>query len=148
MVQVKSHVASLSIGEVSARAGVPASTIRYYERIGLLSPPERQRGRRRYSAEVIESLALVRLGRSLGFSLSQLQELASSERRKEAPGQWPAIFRERLEDIRATMIRLRGAERVLVGALGCGCEDMTTCDRLAITLKAGHPKRSRPRGAS
>jgi DNA-binding transcriptional MerR regulator len=106
-----------------------ARGIRYYERIGLLSPPERKHGQRRYSADVIESLALVRLGRSLGFSLLQLQELTPSEWRKEAPGHWPAVFRERLGEIRATMAQPRSAERVLIGALSCACADITTCVR-------------------
>ncbi len=121
---------SLSIGEVSARSGVAPSTIRYYERIGLLSQAERHRGRRRYSADILKSLALIRLGQSLGFSLSQLNELASSEWRKNAPGEWPAIFRERLEEIRATVARLRAAEDLLVAALNCGCEDLTCCVHL------------------
>jgi hypothetical protein len=61
----------LSIGEVPARPGVPASTIRYFDRIGLLSPPERQRGRRRYSADVLHSLALLRLGRAARHRVSE-----------------------------------------------------------------------------
>ena len=38
----------LTIGEVARRAGVATSSIRYYERIGLLPKPERPRGQRRY----------------------------------------------------------------------------------------------------
>ena len=46
----------LTIGEVAQRAGVTASTIRYYESIGLLPHPQREHGQRRYDGEVIGRL--------------------------------------------------------------------------------------------
>jgi hypothetical protein len=38
---------------VERRTGKAASTIRYYEEIGLISPPERISGRRRYPTEIV-----------------------------------------------------------------------------------------------
>ena len=54
-------MASLSIGEVSRRAGVAASAIRYYEEIGVLPVPQRRSGRRHYDASVIDRLSLIDL---------------------------------------------------------------------------------------
>lgn len=42
----------LAIGEVSARAGMSASRIRYYEARELIVEPERVSGRRRYAPDV------------------------------------------------------------------------------------------------
>ena len=40
----------MTIGELAAESGMPASTIRYWERIGVLPKPARVSGQRRYSA--------------------------------------------------------------------------------------------------
>jgi DNA-binding transcriptional MerR regulator len=42
------------IGDVVARSGFPASTIRYYEQIELLPPAERVNGRRRYDESILK----------------------------------------------------------------------------------------------
>jgi DNA-binding transcriptional MerR regulator len=51
---------------------VPASTLRYYEDIGLIAPIGRRGLRRQYDARVLERLALIALGRAAGFSLDEI----------------------------------------------------------------------------
>src|SRR2546430_15279632 len=51
----------LSIGEVAREAGVPASTLRYYEKAGLLPAPPRRSGQRCYSEAVFGRINLIRL---------------------------------------------------------------------------------------
>ncbi len=66
------------IGDVAAQTGVPTPTIRYYERLGLLSPAARSRaGYRRYSETAIEELRFVRKAQALGFSLEEVGESSS-----------------------------------------------------------------------
>jgi len=57
---------------VSQAAGIPASTLRYYEDKGLIAPVGRHGLRRVYASDVLERLALVALGRAAGFSLDQI----------------------------------------------------------------------------
>ncbi|HFK2949159.1 TPA: MerR family transcriptional regulator [Stenotrophomonas maltophilia] len=59
----------LDIGEVVKRSGVPASTLRYYEQLGLLQSLGRRGLRRQYDEQVLERLALIGLGQSAGLSL-------------------------------------------------------------------------------
>lgn len=47
----------LTIGEVSRQAGVAATTLRYYEQIGLIAAPARQGGQRRYDESVLARLS-------------------------------------------------------------------------------------------
>ena len=54
--------ALLMIGEVVRRTGKAASTIRYYEEIGLITPPERISGRRHYPAGIVRELAVAMRG--------------------------------------------------------------------------------------
>ena len=65
-----------SIGELSGRTGVKVPTIRYYEQIGLLSPPERSMGgQRRYGTGAVERLNFIRHSRELGFEVEDIREL-------------------------------------------------------------------------
>ena len=64
----------MKIGELAERSGVPASTIRYYEKEGLL--PKAQRGAngyRDYQDGALERLDLIQLGQNLGFSLDAIR---------------------------------------------------------------------------
>ena len=65
----------LDIGEVAQRAGIPASTLRFYEGKGLVAPVGRRGLRRQYDDEVLERLALITLGRSAGFSLDEIARM-------------------------------------------------------------------------
>jgi Hg(II)-responsive transcriptional regulator len=65
-----------TIGRVAAEVGVNIQTIRYYERRGLLAPPERTRsGYRQYSGDAVSRLRFIRHAQELGFSLSEVKEL-------------------------------------------------------------------------
>lgn len=65
----------MDIGEVRKVTGLPASTIRYYEEMGLIKSYGRNGLRRLFSANVVDQLALISLGRNAGFSLKEIQDL-------------------------------------------------------------------------
>ena len=69
----------LDIGEVAERAGVPASTLRYYEEKGLIASTGRRGLRRLFDAGVVERLALIALGRAAGFSLDEIARVFASD---------------------------------------------------------------------
>lgn len=69
---------ALDIAEVAELSGVPASTLRYYEEKGLVRSVGRRGLRRVFGDEVLERLALVALGRSVGFSLDEIGRVLSS----------------------------------------------------------------------
>ncbi len=101
----------LRIGELSARTGVPAKTIRYYEEIGLLPPPQRaDNGYRIYGEEDVERLRFVRSARALDFALDDIAEILAFRDRDEPPcGYVMELMRTRIAEIEA---RIRDLERL------------------------------------
>ena len=62
----------LDIAEVVERVGVPASTLRFYEEKGLITPVGRRGLRRQYDPGVLQRLALIALARAAGFTLDEI----------------------------------------------------------------------------
>ena len=69
----------MDIAEVAKRAGVPASTLRFYEEKGLISSVGRQGLRRVFNTSVLERLALISLGRAAGFSLDEIARMLGTK---------------------------------------------------------------------
>jgi DNA-binding transcriptional MerR regulator len=69
----------MDISEVAKATGLPASTLRFYEEKGLIRSTGRLGLRRLFSANVIERLALIALGRNAGFSLDEIGEMFTPE---------------------------------------------------------------------
>lgn len=66
--------ASIRIGELATRLGLPVQTIRYYEREGLLPTPSRTAGNYRlYDQGTVERLTFVRNCRALDMSLEEVR---------------------------------------------------------------------------
>src|SRR5688500_10403511 len=69
----------LRIGELAERADTSTDTIRYYERMGLLKPPERTAsGYRLYGDEDVGRLQFIRRAKRLGFSLRDIRGLVET----------------------------------------------------------------------
>jgi DNA-binding transcriptional MerR regulator len=69
----------MDIAEVAKASGLPASTLRFYEEKGLIKSYGRNGLRRLFSANVVERLALISLGRNAGFSLEEIYEMFTPE---------------------------------------------------------------------
>jgi MerR family redox-sensitive transcriptional activator SoxR len=139
----------LSIGEVARRTGVAASTLRYYERCGLLPAVPRLHGRRLYDAAIFRRLALVRVGRSMGFTVGELQRLVDrgSTRGIDRRAARDLVARKGRE-IDARMAALQRARSMLEEFQACACEDLDHCAVLASYVGAPASDRKRSRRGS
>jgi len=74
-------VKALRISELAERGGVPATTVRYYEQLGLLSPaPRTADNHRRYDGDALTELRFVTQAKQLGLSLTEIRELVAIRR--------------------------------------------------------------------
>ena len=61
----------MNIGEVAARSGLPAKTIRYYEEVGLVRSEREPNGYRHFSESDLHKICFLGRARSLGFSIEE-----------------------------------------------------------------------------
>lgn len=115
----------LTIGEVARRAGVAATTLRYYERIGLVPAPTRLGGQRRYDDTVLARLEVIGLCKSAGFALEEIQVLFADD----APGRPAsrALAEAKLAEIDAQMASLARARAVIEWGMRCTCPSIDAC---------------------
>jgi Cu(I)-responsive transcriptional regulator len=66
---------AMNIGDVAARSGLPAKTIRYYEEVGLIRPRRGANGYRDFGEAEVHKLAFLGRARSLGFSIEECRAL-------------------------------------------------------------------------
>jgi len=65
----------MNISEAARHAGLPAKTIRYYEDIGLVTPPRDPNGYRAFRPRDLHALTFVARARSLGFTIGECRAL-------------------------------------------------------------------------
>lgn len=70
----------MKIGQLAMESGVAATTIRYYEKQGLLPEPvRRSSGYRIYKEEALSQLQLIKAAQALGFSLDEVSKLLGAK---------------------------------------------------------------------
>jgi DNA-binding transcriptional MerR regulator len=137
--------ALMTIGQLSAETGVPTSTIRFWERKGLLAPAARQSGQRRYTAAAVRGVAMLRLLQEVGLTLADIRRFR--EERAVTPRSWHFLVAEKLTDVERQIAALEHARKMLTLALDCRHDDLLACpgfqDWFAGYL-ATFPDRERP----
>ena len=115
---------SFTIGQLASAAGVPTTTVRYYERAGLLKPEARTGGNYRAYSEVgLNRLRFIRTAQAAGLSLDDIAELIRLTDADKAPcAEVQAILRQRLEDLDRRLEELRSVKSAVEAALhACRC---------------------------
>ena len=126
----------LTIGEVARRAGVATSAIRYYERVGLLPPPERVSGQRRYGEDVLGRLAFIAVAQNAGFTLREIRELTSrTVEEHDLSGPMRALSERKLPEVRAAIERAETMRSWLEAASGCDCASPDECALFPETVE-------------
>lgn len=109
----------MRIGELAAAAAIPSETVRYYERRGLLAPPERARnGYRTYDDAALHQLRFIRAAQAAGLTLAEIRSVIELRVDGDAPCQHvDALLADKLAEVRDKQRQLAVLERELVELL-------------------------------
>ena len=122
------------IGELARRTGVATSALRYYERIGLLSPAERAGQRRHYSPSSAERVALIRLCQDAGFTLAEIGRLLVAFSRGGRA--WGHLAERKIAELDARIADAQRAKKLITHALECPHRDLLACPNFRSALEA------------
>jgi len=119
----------LSVGELARRAGVPVSTVHYYEAEGLIESWRTPANHRRYDRRELRRVAIVRIAQSVGVPLAEVKAVLDRIPRDKAISAqaWAdaaAPWKELLDDRITLLQRLRDQ---MGFCIGCGCLSLDSC---------------------
>lgn len=120
---------TMSVGEVAARAGVPVSTLHFYEKNGLLWSMRNSGNQRRYGRGVLRAIAIIKVAQRAGIPLATIREKLANlpSDRKITTADWENLstaWRDDLDDRIARLTRLRDQ---MSSCIGCGCLSVDDC---------------------
>ncbi len=119
----------LTIGELSERAGVATSALRFYEAEGLIHATRSPAGQRRFTRDTLRRVSFIRVAQQVGLSLEEIRTALASLPEKRTPNEkdWEKLsrsWRPRIEYQIRMLERLRDR---LDGCIGCGCLSLRHC---------------------
>ncbi len=133
----------MRIGELAARGGVTAKTVRYYEDIGLMAPPDRRaNGYREYGDDALDRLRFIRDAQASGLSLSEAGDILHMKDQGESTcAHSQAMLERHLADIDAQIASLLAAKAELTALARraesldpAECTDPHRCQVLGLDL--------------
>jgi MerR family redox-sensitive transcriptional activator SoxR len=130
----------VTIGELSERTDIPSSTLRYWERIGVLPKAVRVSGQRRYAAESVDLIGVLKLAQACGFSLPEMRRLLYGFRSGATPSErWRSAVRDHREILERKIAELNAMRGLLDRVEHCQCIDLVECGRSANKLLGRAP---------
>jgi MerR family redox-sensitive transcriptional activator SoxR len=125
----------MKIGVLARHAGLNASAIRYYERMGLLESPHRVGGQRRYSDDAVYRVLLIRFAATMGFTLPEISLFLNGLRDDVPVGpRWRRLTVRKLEEVERSIARSLRLKTLLQHLLRCKCASLRVCvERLNLS---------------
>ncbi len=128
----------MDIADVAERSGVPPSTLRYYEEIGLIRSEGRRGLRRQFDADVLLKLSLIGLGKTAGFSLEEVAGMFGQDGRPDIPR---AQLHAKADELQRQIIDLRTLRDALRHVADCRAPTHLECPTFRALLKTASRSR-------
>lgn len=126
----------LLIGELARRAGVSTSSLRYYEKAGLLPPPPRASKRRHYDPQIIGRVRIILLAREAGFTIKETRTFLDGCTVDTPAVRWRALAKQKNGELDALMARVGHMKAILEASFRCQCLRLEECERLVAASKS------------
>ena len=128
---------TLSISEVADKVGLKPSALRYYEQAGVLPPPPRTNGRRRYDQDALTRLAIIQLAKQAGFTLADIRTLFEGFAEGVTPSsRWREVAQKKLPEIDDLVRRAQAMRDLLQESLRCDCLTLEDCELVVQRIES------------
>jgi MerR family redox-sensitive transcriptional activator SoxR len=119
----------LTIGQLSQRAGVATSALRFYEAEGLLAGSRSAGGHRQYPRHALRRVAFIRAAQTVGLSLPQIKAALATlpDNRTPTKADWARLSASWAPLLDARIAALQQLRERLTGCIGCGCLSLKAC---------------------
>ena len=132
-VNFKSRVNVMDIAEVSRESGLAPSTLRYYEKIGLIQSIGRKGLRRQYAPKIINKLNIISLGRIAGLSLNEITTMFNESNQLTIDRN---LLAQKGSDIDLNIKRLKAIRDSLYHVASCPQSDHLECPSFQKLMKS------------
>lgn len=121
--------ANWTVGKVAKRCGVRVSTLHFYEEKGLIESSRNSGNQRRYRADVIRRVSVIKAAQKMGISLASIKDAFASLPNQRTPTQndWEKLSRVWQTELNERIAYLERLRDSLTGCIGCGCLSMKNC---------------------
>ncbi|MFT6735093.1 MAG: MerR family redox-sensitive transcriptional activator SoxR [Polaribacter sp.] len=121
--------ASWSVGLIAERCGVKVSTLHFYEKKGLIKSWRNSGNQRRYKADVMRRIAVIKAAQKVGIDLKSIKSAIATLPNSRTPSvkDWEmlgTIWRDELNEKISYMEKLRDS---MSSCIGCGCLSLKKC---------------------
>ncbi len=129
-----------TVGKVAARCGVKVSTLHFYEQKGLIHSWRNAGNQRRYKADVLRRVSVIKAAQKMGISLESIKQAFATlpDQRTPTATDWEKLSTVWQGELNARIAYLQRLRDSLTGCIGCGCLSMKNCpiynedDKLAL----------------
>lgn len=128
----------LDIAYVAERSGLPPSTLRYYEEIGLIESLGRNGLRRQYGPQTLLQLSLITMGKAAGFSLDEIAGMFGTDGQPDLPR---AELHARADQLDRQINQLTVLRKALRHVADCPASSHVECPTFQRLLKVTSARR-------
>ncbi|MBO9426446.1 MULTISPECIES: helix-turn-helix domain-containing protein [Stappiaceae] len=122
----------LDISEVARQSGVAASALRHYEEKGLIHSAGRRGLKRLFGPEVLDQLAVIRLGKAAGFSLEEIKGMFGPDGR---PSLSRSVLRTKADDLDDQITRLTSLRDMIRHVADCPAPRHIECPKFQKLIR-------------
>jgi MerR family redox-sensitive transcriptional activator SoxR len=140
----RANMKSFSIGEIARRTGLKTSALRYYEAAGVLPAAARVNGRRRYNADMVQAVEVLRFAQQAGFTLEDIKVLFRGFDRGPTLGaRWRSLAKTKLAELDALLANAARMRHAIEAGLKCNCVRLEDCTLPGSDVRTTKLKRGR-----
>lgn len=118
-----------TIGETAERCDIATSTLRFYEKRGLIHSTRTSGNQRRYHPSVLRKVSVIKAAQTLGLTLEEIENAFATlpDSRTPTKKDWERMASKWKDQLDNQIIQLQRLRNNLSGCIGCGCLSLKIC---------------------